>query len=58
MKNKKESSDYEEDSSSSTDNVEMTIFVRRFGKFMKKGFDGSRRRRSSSKRKEETRFYD
>ena len=57
-KNKEESSNDEEDSSSSIDNGEMTIFVHRFGKFMKKkGFGGSRRR-SSSKRKEERRCYD
>jgi len=36
----------------------MALFVRWFGKFIKKKGYGARRRRSSSKRKEERRCYE
>jgi hypothetical protein len=55
-KKKEESSDDGEGSRSSIDEEEMALFVRKFGKIMKKVFGGSgRMRRSPSKRKEERR---
>ncbi|XP_066341120.1 uncharacterized protein [Miscanthus floridulus] len=54
-KKKDESSDEECSSAHDDEDEEMALFVKRFGKFMKKKGYGARRRKASSKNKEEPR---